>query len=78
MFYFKFFKGALIVAILNIQIPQVMGGVINVIAEFQDADKFLESVKEPAIRLTAMYVAQVFKYRWLINEGVDFCCVCNV
>lgn len=52
--------GALVVALLNIQIPQVMGEVINVVAKFHESTKFLEEIKIPALRLSAMYVAQSF------------------
>ncbi|CAG9764190.1 unnamed protein product [Ceutorhynchus assimilis] len=53
--------GALAVALLNIQIPQVMGGVINVLAKFSsqhDSQQFISEVKTPALKLVAMYVAQ--------------------
>lgn len=54
--------GALVVAILNIQIPQVMGGVINVVAKYAEqriTDDFINEMQAPAIKLVAMYVAQV-------------------
>ncbi|KAJ8926034.1 hypothetical protein NQ315_009889 [Exocentrus adspersus] len=53
--------GALAVAILNIAIPQVMGGVVNVIAKFQEnqsSESFLSDMKAPAFKLITMYLAQ--------------------
>lgn len=47
------------VALLNIQIPQIMGGVINVIAKFHESERFMEEIKYPALKLSAMYIAQV-------------------
>lgn len=49
-------------AILNIQIPQVMGGAINVIAKFsetKDSNLFMQEMKIPALKLIGMYLAQV-------------------
>ncbi|XP_018566195.1 ATP-binding cassette sub-family B member 8, mitochondrial [Anoplophora glabripennis] len=53
--------GALAVALLNIAIPQVMGGVINVLAKFnesKDSQMFISEMKLPAIKLVSMYLAQ--------------------
>lgn len=50
------------VAILNIQIPQIMSGVINVVAKYRetkDSEKFLEEMLNPSIRLVSLYLAQV-------------------
>lgn len=55
-------KGALAVALLNIEIPQVMGGVVNVVSKFghmHDSDVFTEEMKGPAIKLVTLYVLQV-------------------
>lgn len=57
--YYIFLQGALIVGILNIQIPQVMGGVVNVIAKFHSNEKFMDEIREPALKLSFMYIAQV-------------------
>lgn len=49
-------------AILNIQIPQVLGGVINVISKYtenKDGDLFTNEMKMPALKLIGMYVTQV-------------------
>lgn len=46
-----------------------MGGVINVLAQFNDRSKFLDEIKMPAIRLAAMYLAQsafTFFYIYLL------------
>lgn len=64
--------GALVVAILNIQIPQVMGGVINVVAKYAErkvTDDFIKEMKAPAIKLVAMYVAQVIFCSTLFHNG---------
>ncbi|KAJ8976437.1 hypothetical protein NQ317_008471 [Molorchus minor] len=53
--------GALVVAILNIEIPQTMGGVVNVLAKFsenKDSQMFISEMKTPAIKLITMYIAQ--------------------
>lgn len=50
------------VAILNIEIPQIMSGVVNVVAKFgytKDSERFLKEMKEPAFKLVSMYLAQV-------------------
>ncbi|XP_044265492.1 mitochondrial potassium channel ATP-binding subunit isoform X1 [Tribolium madens] len=66
--------GALVVAILNIQIPQVMGGVINVIAQYTDnknSESFINEMKVPAIKLIAMYVGQslcTFFYIYMLSN----------
>lgn len=55
--------GALAVAVLNIQIPLVMGGLINVLAKFSnehDSDQFISEMKLPAVKLIAMYLGQSF------------------
>jgi ATP-binding cassette subfamily B (MDR/TAP) protein 8 len=62
---FFFLKGALAVAILNIQIPQIMGGVINVISRYTESkntESFISEMKVPAIKLVAMYVSQVGEF----------------
>jgi len=52
----------LVVAVLNIEIPQVLGSVVNVVAKFaQDGSStlFTQQVKLPVLRLIYMFVAQV-------------------
>lgn len=51
----------MLVALLNIEIPQLMSGVINVVAKFgttKDSELFLNEMKSPAIKLILMYLAQ--------------------
>lgn len=63
LYFLAAITGALVVAILNIQIPQVMGGVINVIAKFtdvKDSEVFMREMKLPAFKLVGMYLAQSF------------------
>ncbi|KAI4467350.1 atp-binding cassette sub-family b [Holotrichia oblita] len=58
----KVVLGALAVALLNIQIPQIMGSGINVITRFsqtKDGELFMEEMKIPALKLLGMYLAQV-------------------
>ncbi|XP_056646697.1 mitochondrial potassium channel ATP-binding subunit isoform X1 [Diorhabda sublineata] len=53
--------GALVVALLNIQIPQVLGGVVNVLSKFnesKDTQLFIADMKKPAFKLIGMYIAQ--------------------
>lgn len=66
--------GALVVAVLNIQIPQIMGGVINVVAKFtdnNDSGRFLQEMRAPAIKLFTMYIAQsvfTFFYIYMLSN----------
>nr|CAH7741672.1 unnamed protein product [Callosobruchus chinensis] len=55
--------GALVVAVLNIQVPQVMGGLINILAKFtesKDSLMFMSEIKPTAFKLIGMYIAQSF------------------
>lgn len=48
---------------MNIQIPQIVGSVVNVIAKFndsKDSGMFLGEMKMPAVKLVLFYLAQVF------------------
>lgn len=57
-------------AILNIQIPQIMGSAVNVIAKFsetKDGELFMEEMKVPALKLIGMYLAQVGIKLMIIN-----------
>lgn len=52
-------------AILNIQIPQIVGSVINVLAKFSDTKDsgiFFSEMKVPALKLMLVYIAQVFLF----------------
>ncbi|XP_072391051.1 mitochondrial potassium channel ATP-binding subunit isoform X1 [Diabrotica undecimpunctata] len=66
--------GALAVALLNIQIPQVIGGVVNVLAKFsesRDSELFLNEMKKPVIKLISMYLAQsvcTFFYIFMLSN----------
>lgn len=66
--------GALVVAILNIQIPQLMGSVINVISKFtetKDSEIFVNEMKVPALKLIGMYVAQsLFTFAYIFNLSI--------
>lgn len=65
--------GALAVALLNIEIPQLLGSVINVVAKFArngSSTLFMEQVKLPVFRLINMYIAQAcftFIYIYLLS-----------
>ncbi|KAI4467323.1 atp-binding cassette sub-family b [Holotrichia oblita] len=66
--------GALAVALLNIQIPQIMGSGINVITRFsqtKDGELFMEEMKIPALKLLGMYLAQsacTFFYIFMLSH----------
>lgn len=56
---------ALSVAALNIEIPRLLGGIVNVIAETFAAsrgdvvrDDFLREIREPSLRIVKLYLAQ--------------------
>lgn len=49
-----------------------MGGVINVIAKFHNTDKFLEDIKIPALKLSAMYIGQVSIFFGTSKRKVTF------
>ncbi|KAK9728533.1 ABC transporter [Popillia japonica] len=73
--------GALAVAILNIQIPQIMGSAVNVIAKFsetKDGELFMEEMKVPALKLIGMYLAQsacTFFYIYMLSHiGESIAC----
>lgn len=62
------------VAILNIEIPQIMGGVVNVVARFSDTHDsalFLKEMKGPALKLVTMYIAQVTSQKHLIFNSKE-------
>lgn len=53
--------GALAVAALNIQIPHLMSGLVNVLAKFgstKDSEMFFKEMKTPGFTLLGMYLAQ--------------------
>ncbi|XP_060517346.1 mitochondrial potassium channel ATP-binding subunit-like isoform X2 [Cylas formicarius] len=54
--------GALVVAILNIKIPEVMGSLINLLTKFgeNNGKLFTSEMKVPVIKLVAMYIGQSF------------------
>ncbi|KAB0803558.1 hypothetical protein PPYR_00528 [Photinus pyralis] len=69
-FFLAAILGALAVAILNIQIPQLMSGIVNVVARFSDTRDtviFLKEIKLPALRLLSMYIAQSVFTAFYIN-----------
>ena len=55
-------QSALVVAVLNIKIPLEMGSLVNVVAAFTAGDtlgSYVERLSRPAVRLCALYLAQV-------------------
>ncbi|KAJ8930226.1 hypothetical protein NQ314_016988 [Rhamnusium bicolor] len=65
--------GALVVAIINIQIPQVMGGVINVLAKFsesKDSELFIKDIKSPAIKLTSDIQDFKSSFKQIVSGGL--------
>ncbi|PSN49512.1 ATP-binding cassette sub-family B member 8 [Blattella germanica] len=65
--------GALAVALLNIQIPQILGNLVNVVAKFAregSSNMFKESVKFPVFHLINLYILQAcftFIYIYLLS-----------
>lgn len=56
-------QASFVVAALNIQIPQVLGSVVNVMTGFMSGkitESFGTIIKEPALRLVRLYIAQVW------------------
>nr|CAD7400173.1 unnamed protein product [Timema cristinae] len=66
--------GAFIVALLNVEIPRILGSVVNVVAQCirdEGAPHFLEKIRGPAVRLLLLYVAQAgftFVYIYLLSN----------
>nr|CAD7446378.1 unnamed protein product [Timema bartmani] len=66
--------GAFIVALLNVEIPRILGSVVNVVAQCirdEGAPHFLEKIRGPAVRLLFLYVAQAgftFVYIYLLSN----------
>lgn len=49
-------------AIINIRIPLLLGGLVNVVAQLEtghELQHYLDELREPAIKLAAHYLAQV-------------------
>ena len=49
-------------AIINIRIPLLLGGLINVVAQLEtghEIQHYLNELREPAIKLASHYIAQV-------------------
>ncbi|KAL3288225.1 hypothetical protein HHI36_002674 [Cryptolaemus montrouzieri] len=62
--------GALVVAILNIQIPLVIGKIINVVARFgemKNSEVFFDQMKVPSIKIVFMYGLQAFSTFFYIH-----------
>lgn len=66
--------GALIVAILNIQIPLVVGNVINIVSKYSrenDSTSFLHEIKLPGLKILGMYSLQslsTFFYIYMLSN----------
>ena len=56
-----FSQSALAVAIVNIQIPILLGDVVNVVSRFtaEAAGNFMDEIRQPALKLISMYGVQV-------------------
>ncbi|XP_063225021.1 mitochondrial potassium channel ATP-binding subunit [Bacillus rossius redtenbacheri] len=65
--------GAFVVAILNIEIPRLVGGVVNVVAKMvrgEDSASFADEMRGPVKRLLAMYSLQAaftFVYIYVLS-----------
>ena len=55
------FQSAFAVAFVNIQIPLILGDVVNVVSKFtrDAAGNFMDDIKQPALKLIQMYTLQV-------------------
>jgi len=60
-------KSALAVAFINIRIPLLIGGLVNVLSKYASPEastasshsSFMEDIKQPALQLVSMYALQV-------------------
>lgn len=61
-FHFSFsFQSAFVVALLNIEIPRLLGSMVNVVSNYlntRDADNYWEELKAPATKLGLLYLCQ--------------------
>ena len=61
--FFVIFQSALAVAIVNIQIPILLGDVVNIVskysAETAAQNNFVEEIRKPGLRIIYMYSIQV-------------------
>ena len=57
------FQSALGAAVVNIQIPILLGDVVNVLSRFtaETAGNFMDDIRQPAMKLVSMYGIQVRK-----------------
>ena len=58
---FIYLQSAFAVAIVNIQIPLILGDVVNVVSQFtaENAGNFLEDMRKPATKIIGYYAIQV-------------------
>jgi len=64
------FQASFVVAALNIQIPQVLGSVVNVMTGIMSGkivEDFGASIRGPALRLVRLYLTQVIVRKNLKN-----------
>ncbi|XP_015276458.1 PREDICTED: ATP-binding cassette sub-family B member 8, mitochondrial [Gekko japonicus] len=61
---------ALGVALLNVQIPLVLGDVVNVVAHYTGLGNYLRLVHRPAMRLLSIYALQVAKATAVADEAL--------
>ncbi|XP_045476710.1 mitochondrial potassium channel ATP-binding subunit isoform X1 [Harmonia axyridis] len=69
-YFFAAIAGALIVAILNIQIPLIIGNIINIVSRFGETNNsklFIEQMTIPCIKIIAMYGMQAFSTFFYIH-----------
>jgi len=60
-------QSALAVAFINIRIPLLIGGLVNVLSKYASPEldssnrcrSFMEDIKQPAVQLVSMYALQV-------------------
>ena len=67
-------QSALAVAIVNINVPLLMGELVNAVSKFtaQTASNFIDEVRKPVMKLVATYVVQVWEGHWYCKEVLRY------
>lgn len=67
------FQTALVVALANVQIPVLLGDLVNVVADYgrgssSDAQQFWNDIAGPAFQLVKIYIVQVSFVTYFIQS----------
>lgn len=64
-------QAALVVAMLNIQLPLYLGNIINILTKFTQNStpgvSFMAEMRDPALKLVGIYVAQVKELKLFVK-----------